>query len=532
MMSITSAHRIGGTLLTVFIVTGCDGSAMPGHWADRPARHSVVVRRDAGAIDASSMRVSDASDTTDADATDGRVAERAPWPSREAGFIEIPPGLVGLAAPARMFYSFTPAALRPEHAPLLVFFNGGPGVATTAVLLPYGTGPYTLDPDGPLDQSPRRNPAAISEFANLLYLDSRQAGFSYDLAQAMCLSSSRFDTSIADAAEFLYAVLQIIDTHSAIRSNPVVLVGESFGGARAALMLYLLQHAFVPAATRIDDLSNVGDSVPWLRERLAEHFRISDLTDLSPVEVAAQFGFQILIEPGLNMSIQREVGDPLMQEDPDFAEFLKHPDLGYAADDVRSTDEYLRHTRDVAQAAMRTPANFPELLGVAAEDMPGLAAIERAGGFRAVTRQELDRARAAEQQLAERLGDLGPTDVYWTEYAWDCQPGRDVPGFLQAFFEILPRTATFITHARYDSVIYGGAWPGVLGTAGYAVTVDQTVPTGARPGVLRLHSGDRDIEVRFPRYEAGHTVTVTAAVEFREDVEAWLVERGALEPPQ
>ncbi|WP_437809077.1 S10 family serine carboxypeptidase-like protein [Sorangium sp. So ce1078] len=81
-----------------------------------------------------------------------------------------------------MFYSFLPAEERPDRAPLLVFFNGGPGAATTSALLPYGTGPHTLDPAAHAGGAPVENDASCTRFANLLYVDARSTGFSYDLA--------------------------------------------------------------------------------------------------------------------------------------------------------------------------------------------------------------------------------------------------------------------------------------------------------------------------------------------------------------
>ena len=70
-----------------------------------------------------------------------------------------------------MFYSFRPCEVDPARAPLVVFFNGGPGAATTGVLMAYGTGPTTLDPVAEVEAPPVANPASWTRFANLLYLE-------------------------------------------------------------------------------------------------------------------------------------------------------------------------------------------------------------------------------------------------------------------------------------------------------------------------------------------------------------------------
>src|SRR5688572_4178976 len=111
-----------------------------------------------------------------------------PLPS-EAGFLEVPvlpgkPRSVG-----RLFYAFQSADY-PDDAPVLVFFNGGPGIATTSVLMAFGTGPFTLAPT-PTDDPPHANPHSYTSFGNLLYVDARQTGFSYDVDPSPGDPSSR-----------------------------------------------------------------------------------------------------------------------------------------------------------------------------------------------------------------------------------------------------------------------------------------------------------------------------------------------------
>ena len=100
----------------------------------------------------------------------------------EAGFIAIEPvefvvGKGGKAnartsGPARLFYSFRPAADLQPGRPLFVLFNGGPG-SSTGVLMALGTGPQRLVPEV------EDNPGSWATMGHLLYIDARGTGFSY-----------------------------------------------------------------------------------------------------------------------------------------------------------------------------------------------------------------------------------------------------------------------------------------------------------------------------------------------------------------
>src|SRR5262249_22208545 len=77
---------------------------------------------------------------------------RATDVNNEAGFLEIPGGGYvsenkNRTSPKhRIWYSFQPAAVTPQTKPLAVFFNGGPGAATTSFLFAFNTGHWTFDP--------------------------------------------------------------------------------------------------------------------------------------------------------------------------------------------------------------------------------------------------------------------------------------------------------------------------------------------------------------------------------------------------
>lgn len=79
-------------------------------------------------------------------------------PPAESGFVDVPAQATSLRTPSRLFYSFQPTQSADDKPkPLLVFFNGGPGSATSTCLLSYGTGPFTIGHPGTGDDSPRVN---------------------------------------------------------------------------------------------------------------------------------------------------------------------------------------------------------------------------------------------------------------------------------------------------------------------------------------------------------------------------------------
>lgn len=461
-----------------------------------------------------------------------------PAPVTEAGYLDVPAAVgAGPAYPARMFYSFHPADGDPRKAPLLLLFNGGSGAATTGGLAVFGTGPMTLDPADPLDAPPRKNADSFTRFANLLYVDERQAGFSYGLKGAWAQDCEGGEIPyLHDAADYTLALLDFLDAHPGIRRNPVVLVGESYGGTRAALVLHLLQHYAVPADPPIDGLPDLAVRVPWLRERVQRHFDESFPESAGevrgPEEVAAQFGSQVLIEPSVAGHVQFQVQEPLLAADPLFQPFFASYGTPGKLDpyDVRRTEAEGVRIDEHAAAVLRDRSRLQAVLGVDPAGIAGLPAAERGAAFRALNYYDPAQLEHDEANLRGALGEPASGDAYWLPLAPAC--GNPMSGdsvTANVFARLLRGTRTFITNARYDSVVYGPGIPALLGGGTWQVTWDQDAPAGAaRPGLIRLHAEDFDARIRFPTYEAGHMVAQTAGPALREDVEAWLGEQGLL----
>ncbi|HEY4119928.1 MAG TPA: hypothetical protein VGM56_18810, partial [Byssovorax sp.] len=379
-----------------------------------------------------------------------RVADEPPSSLlAEAGFSDLEGPEDGLLGGGRMFYSFRPADSNADASPLLVVFNGGPGYATTSVLLPYGTGPMTLDA-ADLDSTARPNDDSWTSFANLLYLDARDVGFSYSLGSSGCVDGRDNDAVyLADAGDFVEATLDFLDAHAALTASPVVLVGESYGGARAALMLSLLLDYADPAADSAY-LPTRAAALPWLGARVQAHvdaaFPAVGGAPADRATMATQFGHAALLEPTFDILDEDPYFIADMSADPLFADYLAN-DLVISQFDIRKTVDEEDAIEAHTAASVRSPPGLEALLGVDLRDVRGLAATERVGAARGM---DAGAAAPFEHALRAKLGALGPDDAYWLEVALPCPFAGDL-GSLGAFFAVLPDVDVFMTRARYDA---------------------------------------------------------------------------------
>jgi Serine carboxypeptidase len=418
----------------------------------------------------------------------------------ERGFLPLDAQTLASAS-GHMFYVFFPADLDAPSKPLFVFFNGGPGAATTIRLLAEGTAPKLVDPTGAV----RADPASFTPSANLLYLDSRLAGLSYDDAPA---ENEGFDMS-EDAIDFVRSIVRFLDGHPALRAAPIVLVGESYGGTRAQLILDdVLQYASRTTAPLHGLLQDHFDAV-FPETAGGAH---------GPREVARQFVAQALIQPLVGGAYQNEASTP--QGDGCY-------DTRVAASDPQCVD-----TADSALAALSDPARSTAWLGGALEDVSGLRPPER-HGFRLVGDPALESVQDvndANAQLTTRLGMLDASDAYFGDGLSSSAFNGDADLVPPAFVRNLRYVHTFITRAAFDGAIDSSAIPVFLTKDANAPTVfDGASPPGAaRPGTLAVSPPASSegpavqVNIRFPEYQAGHSVTQTAAMPFHDDVIAFL----------
>jgi hypothetical protein len=157
-----------------------------------------------------------------------------PEPTTSAGFLAV-------RGNAKLFYSFVRTEGTPNHSPPFLFFNGGPGAGTTGGLRACGTAPTTIDF---AVAQVIRNQFSWSKMRNLLYVDSRQSGFYYSQTRLgeRETGALRDFTAIDDATDFVRALLGYYEKFPVLSDNPVIVVGESYGGIRTQLILKLLRN--------------------------------------------------------------------------------------------------------------------------------------------------------------------------------------------------------------------------------------------------------------------------------------------------
>ncbi len=217
------------------------------------------------------------------------------------------------SSPARIWYVYQPADEDPASKPLFVFFNGGPGGATSCGLLAANTGRNAVMHDQNTGEAAIiPNPASWTRVGNLLHIDARTTGFSYSLMDDPASDLRRqgeFDAqnynSFTDGADFVRVLLRFLAGHPAIRANRVVLVPESYGGIRTIVMLHLLLY-YENYANGLAIYQNPG-LVEEIRTHYDAVFSGYRGQTVPPAVVAGQFGHQILIQTAITWEYQRLV---------------------------------------------------------------------------------------------------------------------------------------------------------------------------------------------------------------------------------
>ncbi|HUJ62365.1 MAG TPA: hypothetical protein VLX92_27850 [Kofleriaceae bacterium] len=405
-------------------------------------------------------------------------AAAAPFAS-EMGFIELDP------VPGHMFYILRSADSDPGNKPLFVLFNGGPGFPTSLGLVLDATGPMFVQDDGTL----ATNPDTLTQYGSLLYLDQRETGFSYDDQPATTLD---FDM-LADADDFVRAIMRVMDGHPELTSAPVIIFGESYGGTRATLVLDdILQY------------TQHGEIQAEVQAHLDKVFTQTAGTNHAPTEIAKQFGTQVLIEPVTMAGLQ-------------FNDSIYPPDMGCPYDTRLTADQC---ALEPPPTAVIDPTLEVGLFGGKLDDVAKFSGPNRHGFRMAETDPVMD---AINMGLAMRLGGLDSGDLYTAYGPNDPSWSDDTTINPAAFVRNLGLVKTFITHATYDADVDSTAIQRALVDYGTPATIDMTMPAGAaRPGVIDVTLPTGTIQIRFPTYAAGHMVTRSTPTQLRQDVADWL----------
>lgn len=435
----------------------------------------------------------------------------------EAGFVDVPPREVtvdgkpvSLAATARLFYNLRPADDHPEDRPILVFFNG----FSAEVVRSFGTGPTTVAEGGAVVD----NPSSLTSMANLLYVEPRQSGYSYDVIAGRkptlddCLPA--IFNEYVDAADVLLGVLAFLDAHPRLR-GPVHWVGESYGGVRIQWLLAYLRGRTDLAPYSDPTLEQAISAAPGTRSLAASQILLQPWL-AGAAHTAAING--VCASPEAIAAVAASTGADCSGTSACVCAVMQ----GRSRYNYSFTGDHQSARELEASEAHTVPDRALALLGVSLTEIDGLAAPERKQGFKCDT---ADADTPPEDELVTLLGPLQKGQSYYLGYG-PLQPGKELAPFTpdwraknligEAFVDNLRDVPTFVSDGPRDLVVPTSALAPALRTIVGAERID----TGAGLSVL-YPDGARVIEIHaYP--SAGHMITMIEPAAFAADLEGWL----------
>ncbi|CAH8627082.1 hypothetical protein MS3_00008280 [Schistosoma haematobium] len=150
------------------------------------------------------------------------------WP--QPNFKQFSGYLHGSSDKVNIHYWLVEAASSPTSAPLIVWFNGGPGCSSLEGLLTEN-GPYLLQ------EGPRlvENPYSWNKIANVLYLEAPAGvGFSYSTAPSQTWDDDR------TALDNYHALLHFLKKFPEYEGRRLYVTGESYAGVYVPTLSLLL----------------------------------------------------------------------------------------------------------------------------------------------------------------------------------------------------------------------------------------------------------------------------------------------------
>lgn len=472
----------------------------------------------------------------------------------EAGYISIEPvtfyfhygsyfnRLLLKSSEARIWHSFHAADMDNPDTPIFLFFNGGPGSATSHGLMSMNTTRYTLDntiESGGSEYIP--NPYSWTSIGHLLYIDAREAGFSYNLMDDVQNEGARFQefnsqnyNSFFDAADYIRVLLRFLAAHPTLQDRPVIIVGESYGGTRATAMHYIL-HNYTDFGNEVEMFQDRA-----LVEEIQTHFDTifpGYAGQVVPPEIISQqFGHQVLVQPTVSFRYQEQISNEMWRNPGSVLYQIgqevgipydpgEYPDAFYFVREVCGRDLYI-YTKPAnwlngffnnAGVLLRHIQQLSTIMGVDVTQISGLYASARNRAYRLVTNEDSVsfQSRSTDPFLRELFetptlletpivknepGDLDT--VFGTLHPWDCyflgnngfslyafhywnvaqERGHDIyfyePRYGRMFLKNAAHVATFITNAALDLVVYTKAIPPSLARHTDIVSSVQHVTTG------------------------------------------------------
>ena len=456
--------------------------------------------------------------------------------SPEAGFLQLDSETykgenVSRTSPThRVWYSFQPAQSAPASKPLAVFFNGGPGSGTTPILFNFNTAPMTLDPQRTGGAPIAPNADSWTRFANLLYIDAPGTGFSYPVANSNGAQPDVGYDMDREAGMVASTLMRFLIRHPALQSSPVVIVGESYGGTRAQLLLGDIYNY----ANLTNSSASYNDA--QLSADAAQYFRaVFGTATPTATQIAGKFSHQFLIEPAL-------VGQQQWNHNA-------FSGTGCIDNDALCWQTTPPHLGNCDPYDCDQPANWSDNLEATASDnlVSNVSTLSTALGIDATTIEWMyGRERTAvykhgagncstSTQMTSTFGALGSGDCYLLTFnddvltyygygtgspsnPWETNSRGTQVG--TAFAQnIAAGVKSLVSVASFDSVVYSPAIPPALTdliTAGQLPFVSLVqyqpgtpyTPPLSTPGLtlLAYTSGATPL-VAMPVYQAGHSVS-------------------------
>lgn len=418
----------------------------------------------------------------------------------------------------RIWYAFQPARHEATRKPLVVFFNGGPG-SSTAPLFGFNTGERRVTGVEGSSAGLEKNPNSWTQWANLLWIDAPNTGFSYLLPAADGQKPSAGVDPDRDAGSFIRVITRFLTRHPMIADNRIILVGESWGGTRAALMLHkVLDYESLPTMYPAAD--------PELHEELraffAERFPGTGGKGLTPGQIAEQWGHQVHIQSLLAGSTQESAMRAQMPRQGEGC--LANGDL-YQCD--RPDGYTFDRIFDVAAQLVQLD-RLETALGVDPRSIAWMHAEHRKGAYgRRVSPSE--GARVDLSQMQAQFGELGPEDSYYI--ATNHAVFRGYPGARsaqdtnigRAFLWSAYHTEVLLTHAAFDRRIWAPAFAQTFARysdyVDAARMLDGAVEIDYRDSEL---GSNKRVHLAYASYpDAGHIVSLRAPAQLRSDVRRW-----------
>jgi len=448
-------------------------------------------------------------------AVDGTASGGAAPISAEAGFEDLAPRAVTvheravtLGATSKMFYNFRPADTDADTRPVIVLFNG----FASDVVRAFGTGPNSVSPDGSIAP----NPHSLTRFANLLYIEPRQAGFSYDVLEGRAASPADCSQDVfseyVDAADVLLASVQFLERHSELH-GPVYWLGESYAGVRISWIMAYLRQAWGLAPYRDEVLEST----------------------LARIERDRYTSGQILLQPWLAGAAHTTAIRSACQSSTLLTAVQASVPTACASKDAcacaranaRSPYDFSIAERELnarlfaADAAQVSPEHAEALYGVRFETIAGLSGSERARGFKCSV---ADAETPDQTALAALLGALPEGQSYNLAYSplttgkGSVDPDWRKQNLIgQAFLANAEHVPTLITDGQRDLVVPEQALAPALRAISGAIAISET----DNELTLGYANGARILGIR--RYpNAGHMITMTEPAAFVRDVREWL----------